>query len=65
MPNSMTCKAIPGNLVPCQMALVKFEIIDIYMWWDLTFEPTKQLLENVESTTRRPSHDKKYKHSKL
>jgi hypothetical protein len=65
MPNSMTCKAILGNLVPCQMALVKFEIIDIFMWWDLTFEPAKQLLENVESTTRRPSHDKKYKHSKL
>jgi hypothetical protein len=69
MPNSMTCKAILGNLVACQMALVKFEIIDIYIyiyiWWDLTFEPAKQLLENMESTTRRRSHDKKYKHSKL
>ncbi len=52
----MTCKAILGNLVPCQMELVKFEIIDIYIWWDLTFEPAKQLLENMESTTRRPCY---------
>jgi hypothetical protein len=60
MPNSMTCQAILGNLVACQMALAKFEIIDIYIWWDLTFEPAKQLLENVESTTGRPSHDKTF-----
>lgn len=46
---SMIYKEAFWNLVPFQMAqfLIKFKITNTSIWFDLTFEQAKQLLENL------------------
>jgi hypothetical protein len=47
--NDMIHKEVPKNLVPFQMAQFLIKITNINIWSNLTFEQTKQLLENLQN----------------
>jgi hypothetical protein len=58
MSNNMMCKVVPNSLAPYQTTrfLVEFNIKDISIWFDLTFDQAEQLLTNMENTRTNTSN---------
>jgi hypothetical protein len=53
----MIHKEVLGTFVPFQMVgfFIKFKITNLSIWFDLTFNPGKQLLENLQNSNEMPT----------
>jgi hypothetical protein len=54
---SMMHKEVLGTFAPYHMVgfLIEFKIINFSIWSDLTYNPTKQLLKNLQSSNEMPT----------